>query len=90
MIPGEYILKEEKIVCNPDLEHITLKVINTGDRPVQIGSHYHFFEVHLIDLGGSRKSYGASNLTQGDTTSKKSLEKAMKKMKSANFKNRKS
>ena len=124
MIPGEYILKEEKIVCNPDLERITLKVINTGDRPVQIGSHYHFFEVnkemsfdrekafgkrldilagtamrfepgesfevHLIDLGGSRKSYGASNLTQGDTTSKKSLEKAMKKMKSANFKNRKS
>jgi urease beta subunit len=124
MIPGEYILKEEKIVCNAKQESITIKVTNTGDRPVQVGSHFHFFEVNkeisfdrekafgkrmdilagtakrfepgestevqLIDLGGSRKAYGASNLTQGDTTSKESLEKAMKKMESENFKNIKS
>ena len=103
---------------------MTLKVINTGDRPVQVGSHFHFFEVNkkisfdrekafgkrmdilsgtairlepgestevrLIDISGGRRSYGANNLTQGDTTSKKSLEEAMKKMESQNFKNIKS
>jgi len=34
MIPGEYILKKEQIVCNANQESITLKEINTGDRPV--------------------------------------------------------
>lgn|SRR5690606_31186648 len=124
MIPGEYILKKEKIVCNADQESIALKVTNTGDRPVQVGSHYHFFEVnkmisfdrekafgkrldilagtamrfepgestevHLIDFKGSRILYGGSDLTQGDTTSKASLGKAMKNIESENFKNKKS
>ncbi|MEI3607518.1 urease subunit beta [Pseudogracilibacillus sp. SE30717A] len=46
MIPGEFILKEEEIICNQDKEVISISVMNTGDRPVQIGSHFHFFEVN--------------------------------------------
>ena len=45
MIPGEYILAEEPIKYNEGFEAIELKVINRGDRPVQIGSHFHFYEV---------------------------------------------
>ncbi|MFZ5596881.1 MAG: urease subunit beta [Bacillota bacterium] len=46
MIPGEYFLKEEDIECNRNRATIGLKVVNTGDRPVQVGSHFHFFEVN--------------------------------------------
>ena len=46
MIPGEYILKDEKVVMNEGTTSIKLRVVNTGDRPVQIGSHYHFAEVN--------------------------------------------
>jgi len=44
MIPGEYILKQEPITCNVGREVIHLNVVNKGDRPVQVGSHFHFFE----------------------------------------------
>ena len=44
MIPGEIITPDGDIELNFGLEAITLKVANTGDRPVQVGSHYHFFE----------------------------------------------
>lgn len=46
MIPGEYILAGGDIECNAGREELSLKVVNTGDRPVQIGSHFHFFEVN--------------------------------------------
>jgi len=46
MIPGEYFLKDTPIECNKGKKTVTLKVVNTGDRPVQIGSHFHFFEVN--------------------------------------------
>jgi urease subunit beta len=46
MIPGEYILKKEPIVCNEDKQPIMINVLNRGDRPIQIGSHFHFFEVN--------------------------------------------
>jgi urease subunit beta len=46
MIPGEYFLAEEDIVANVGREPATVPVSNTGDRPVQVGSHYHFFEVN--------------------------------------------
>lgn len=46
MVPGEYILKNEEITCNANKESVTIKVVNTGDRPVQVGSHFHFFEVN--------------------------------------------
>lgn len=46
MIPGEYILAEEPIKYNEGLEAIQIKVVNRGDRPVQVGSHFHFYEVN--------------------------------------------
>jgi urease subunit beta len=46
MIPGEYILKSEAILANQGRRTCKITVVNTGDRPVQIGSHYHFFEVN--------------------------------------------
>lgn len=46
MIPGEYILAKGDIECNVGRATVKLTVVNTGDRPVQIGSHFHFFEVN--------------------------------------------
>ncbi len=46
MIPGEVITASGDIVLNEGRETLTLKVANTGDRPVQVGSHYHFFETN--------------------------------------------
>lgn len=46
MIPGEYILKDEPIQINVDKRTVFVEVTNTGDRPIQIGSHFHFFEVN--------------------------------------------
>lgn len=44
MIPGEIITIDGDITLNDGLESIILKVANKGDRPVQVGSHYHFYE----------------------------------------------
>ena len=44
MIPGEVFPADGDLILNPDREAITLMVANTGDRPVQVGSHYHFAE----------------------------------------------
>ncbi len=44
MIPGEILPADGAITLNADAEAITLMVANTGDRPVQVGSHYHFAE----------------------------------------------
>ena len=46
MIPGEYLIQDGEITLNADREAITLTVANTGDRPIQVGSHYHFFETN--------------------------------------------
>lgn len=46
MIPGEYFIKEGEITLNVDRKAVTLTVANTGDRPVQVGSHYHFAETN--------------------------------------------
>jgi urease subunit beta len=46
MIPGEYVLKKEVIVCNANKQSKKIQVLNRGDRPIQIGSHFHFFEVN--------------------------------------------
>jgi urease beta subunit len=46
MIPGEYILKKEDITANVNRKTMKIGIVNTGDRPVQIGSHFHFFEVN--------------------------------------------
>jgi urease subunit beta len=46
MIPGELFLKDEDIELNKGRKSVTLAVANTGDRPIQVGSHYHFFETN--------------------------------------------
>ena len=46
MIPGEYVLGEGEIVANQGRRTVELTVSNTADRPIQIGSHFHFFEVN--------------------------------------------
>lgn len=46
MIPGEYFLKAPPIQINLNKRTIVIEVTNTGDRPIQIGSHFHFFEVN--------------------------------------------
>jgi urease subunit beta len=46
MIPGEIFVAEGEIVLNADSVQILLHVANAGDRPIQVGSHYHFYEVN--------------------------------------------
>ncbi len=46
MIPGEIIPEPGSIVINDGRSGVTLRVANTGDRPIQVGSHYHFFETN--------------------------------------------
>ena len=46
MIPGELFPADGEITLNADTEAVTLMVANTGDRPVQVGSHYHFAETN--------------------------------------------
>jgi len=58
MIPGEYILKKEDIVANVNRATAKLIVVNTGDRPVQIGSHFHFFEVNKQMEFDREKAFG--------------------------------
>ena len=46
MIPGEYFIKDGEIELNAGRKILALSVTNTGDRPIQVGSHYHFFETN--------------------------------------------
>ena len=46
MIPGELFIKDGEIELNKGRKAVTLSVANTGDRPIQVGSHYHFFETN--------------------------------------------
>ncbi|MFL0250693.1 urease subunit beta [Clostridium neuense] len=46
MIPGEIIVKNKEIICNEGKRTEKITVSNTGDRPIQVGSHFHFFEVN--------------------------------------------
>jgi urease subunit beta len=46
MIPGETITPNTDIELNKGAKKVTLEVANTGDRPIQVGSHYHFFETN--------------------------------------------
>lgn len=58
MIPGEYILAEGNITCNAGRPTAILTVVNTGDRPVQVGSHFHFFEVNKQLQFNRQQAYG--------------------------------
>ena len=58
MIPGEYKLAESPVIANEGRREIELEIANTGDRPIQVGSHFHFFEVNRA-LGFDRAAaYG--------------------------------
>jgi urease subunit beta len=46
MIPGEIITKDGSITLNADRPVLTLKITNSGDRPIQVGSHFHFYETN--------------------------------------------
>jgi urease subunit beta len=124
MIPGEYILAKGDIECNAGATVVKIKATNTGDRPIQVGSHYHFFEVNkavefdrekaygmrlniisgtavrfepgeeksieLVPYGGSKRIVGFNNLVDGYSGSSSAKTSAMAKVKSLNYKNKKS
>ena len=58
MIPGEYLLSDEPITLNAGQDAVEISVLNTGDRPVQIGSHFHFAEVNAALRFDREASYG--------------------------------
>ena len=58
MKPGEIITKKEEIDLNKECEIIKLKISNSGDRHVQVGSHYHFFETNEYLVFDRELSYG--------------------------------
>ena len=58
MIPGEYLLASGPIVANHGRDSITIPVRHTGDRPIQVGSHYHFFEVNRALVFDREKARG--------------------------------
>ena len=58
MIPGEYFLSKDPIIANIGKSVIILDVKNTGDRPIQVGSHAHFFEINKALEFSRKKSYG--------------------------------
>lgn len=110
MRPGEIMTEDGDIELNVGRATVTISVKNLGDRPIQVGSHFHFFEVNkflsfprdkaygmrldipsgtsvrfepgeerevtLVELGGSKRAFGANNLTcarADETTLKRSL-----------------
>ncbi len=58
MIPGEMQAMAGEIELNVGRETVTLSVTNSGDRPIQIGSHYHFFEVNDALMFERKAAYG--------------------------------
>ena len=58
MIPGELFIQDGEIELNAGRKTVTLTVANTGDRPIQVGSHYHFFETNPALKFDRKKSRG--------------------------------
>jgi urease subunit beta len=58
MIPGEYFLEDGDIEANANRATVTLTVASTGDRPIQVGSHFHFYEVNAALRFDRDKAYG--------------------------------
>lgn len=58
MIPGEYFLAEGDIEANVGRETLEIMVANTGDRPVQVGSHFHFFETNRALAFDRKAAFG--------------------------------
>ena len=58
MIPGEIIISDKELEINSGSEAIEIEVSNAGDRPIQVGSHYHFFETNDSLMFEREKSRG--------------------------------
>ena len=58
MIPGEYFIQDGDVELNKGRKTVTLSVANTGDRPIQVGSHYHFFETNQALRFDRKKARG--------------------------------
>ncbi|WP_028987204.1 urease subunit beta [Thermicanus aegyptius] len=58
MKPGEILLRSEPIMINEGRESRILEVVNAGDRPIQVGSHFHFFEVNRYLQFDREKAFG--------------------------------
>lgn len=58
MVPGEYLLAEGDIVANANRQTVVLTVANTGDRAIQVGSHFHFYEVNRALRFDRPKAFG--------------------------------
>ncbi|MGE3537108.1 MAG: urease subunit beta [Candidatus Tectimicrobiota bacterium] len=58
MLPGEYLLRSEPIQANVGRETVDIEVANHGDRPIQVGSHMHFFEVNKALTFPRRLAFG--------------------------------
>jgi urease subunit beta len=58
MQPGEYVLRPEPVLCNGGRPTIAVEVTNTGDRPIQVGSHFHFAEVNAALRFDRAAAYG--------------------------------
>ena len=58
MIPGEYFLADGDVVANAGRETVEVSVTNAGDRPIQVGSHFHFFEVNRALTFDRARAFG--------------------------------
>ena len=58
MIPGEFVLAQDPVIANEGRRTLSLEVANTGDRPIQVGSHFHFFEVNAALRFDRKKARG--------------------------------
>lgn len=58
MIPGEIISCHDEIILNQHLKTTSVVVTNQGDRPIQVGSHFHFYEVNKLLVFDRKKAYG--------------------------------
>jgi urease beta subunit len=68
MIPGEYFLKDEDVIANEGRQVVAVTVANVGDRPVQVGSHFHFYEVNAALQFDRQAAYGMRlNIPSGTT-----------------------
>jgi urease subunit beta len=69
MHPGEYFIEQGEIEANRGRRVATARVKNTGDRPIQVGSHYHFFEVNRALVFERATAYGMRlNIAAGTAT----------------------
>ena len=66
MIPGEYLIIDGSLEINSENNTITIEIINEGDRPIQVGSHFHFAEVNTFLKFDREKAKGTRlNIASG-------------------------